>query len=180
MWRFPYADGLKTGHTEDAGFCLVSSANKDGMRLISVIMGAPNDNARTEDSIRLLTYGFRFYETHKLYNGATSLTEARIWKGEKKQVAFGLAKDLFVTMPVGQYKNIQATIQLNQPLKAPILKGQSYGTLNVTLNNQVLTSEPLVALENNQRGGIWRSMADSLNFSFNKLFSKSDEQANNG
>ncbi len=180
LWRFPYADGLKTGHTEDAGFCLVSSANKDGMRLISVIMGAPNDNARTEDSIRLLTYGFRFYETHKLYNGATSLTEARIWKGEKKQVAFGLAKDLFVTMPVGQYKNIQATIQLNQPLKAPILKGQSYGTLNVTLNNQVLTSEPLVALENNQRGGIWRSMADSLNFSFNKLFSKSDEQANNG
>ncbi len=180
LWRFPYADGLKTGHTEAAGYCLVGSAVKDGMRLVSVIMGAPSDSVRTEDSIRLLTYGFRFFETHKLYNGSTALVKARVWKGEQKEVALGVAKDLYVTMPSGQYKNIQANMELNDHIKAPVLKGQPYGTLKVTLNNQVLLTEPLVALDSNDKGGIWRSMSDSLSFSFNKLFSRSNEKANNG
>ena len=180
LWQFQYADGLKTGHTEAAGYCLVSSAVKDGTRLISVVMGEPSDKMRTEDSIRLFTYGFRFYETHKLYTGATALTKARVWKGENKETALGLARDLYVTMPQGQYKNIQAKIQLNEPIKAPITKGQTCGTLNITLNNQVLASEPLIALDNNGKGGIWRNMSDSFSFSFNKLFSKSDEKANNG
>jgi len=180
LWRFQYADGLKTGHTEEAGFCLVGSASKDGTRLISVVMGAPSDSVRTEDSIRLLTYGFRFFETHKLYNGNTPLAEARVWKGENKQVGLGLSHDLYVTMPSGQYKNIKATMDLNSAIKAPVVKGQPYGTLKVTLNGQVLVSEPLVALADNKKGGLWRSMADSLNFSFNKLFSRSNEKANNG
>jgi D-alanyl-D-alanine carboxypeptidase (penicillin-binding protein 5/6) len=180
LWQFQYADGLKTGHTNEAGFCLVSSAIKDGTRLISVVMGEPSDKARTEDSIRLLTYGFRFYETHKLYSGSSKLTDVRVWKGEEKQVALGLAHDLYVTMPAGQYKNIQAKIQINEPVNAPVVKGQAYGTLNITLNGQVLSSQPLVALSNDGKGGIWRSMTDSLNFSFNKLFSRSNEKANNG
>lgn len=180
LWRFQYADGLKTGHTEEAGFCLVGSASKDGTRLISVVMGAPSDSVRTEDSIRLLTYGFRFFETHKLYSGSTALTEARVWKGENKQVSLGLAKDFYVTMPAGQYKNVQATLQLNDHIKAPVIKGQPYGTLKVTLNGQEIASEPLVALKDDKKGGIWRSVADSFNFSFNKLFSRSNEKANNG
>lgn len=180
LWQFQYADGLKTGHTDEAGYCLVSSAIKDGTRLISVVMGEPNDKMRTEDSIRLFTYGFRFYETHKLYNGATSLTQARVWKGEKKQIALGLNRDLYVTMPQGQFKNIQANIHLNEPIKAPIQKGQSCGTLEISLNNQVIASEPLIALEDNNKGGIWRSMTDSFSFSLNKMFSKSNEKANNG
>ncbi len=180
LWRFQYADGLKTGHTDEAGYCLVGSAVKDGTRLISVVMGEPSDSARTEDSIRLLTFGFRFFETHKLYNASTTLTQARVWKGEQKQVALGLAHDLYVTIPTGQYKNIQATMELNDPIKAPVLKGQPYGTLKITLNNQVIASEPLIALGNSQKGGIWRSVSDSLNFSFNKLFSHSSEKANNG
>ncbi len=180
LWQFQYADGLKTGHTSEAGYCLVSSAIKNGTRLISVVMGEESDKARTEDSIRLLTYGFRFYETHKLYNGTTRLTDARVWKGEKKMVALGLANDLFVTMPAGQYKNIQANIKLNEPIQAPVLKGQTYGSINIMLNGQVLASEPLIALDNNLKGGLWRSVSDSLDFSFNKLFSRSNEKANNG
>lgn len=180
LWRFQYADGLKTGHTEEAGFCLVGSASKDGTRLISVVMGAPSDSVRTEDSIRLLTYGFRFFETHKLYSGATALTQARVWKGEHKEVGLGVAKDFYVTMPAGQYKNVQATMQLDEHIKAPVIKGQPYGTLKVTLNGQVIATEPLVALSDDKKGGIWRSVTDSLNFSFNKLFSRSNEKANNG
>lgn len=180
LWRFQYADGLKTGHTDDAGFCLVSSAIKNGMRLISVVMGAASDEARTEDSIRLLTYGFRFFETHKLYSGSTALTKARVWKGTDKEVPMGLVRDFYVTIPTGQYKNIQAIIQLDDHIKAPIIKGQSYGKLNVMLNNQIIASEPLIALKNDEKGGLWRRMTDTFRFSFNKVFSRTHEKANNG
>lgn len=180
LWRYQYADGLKTGHTTEAGYCLVSSATKDGMRLISVIMGAPNDEARTEDSMRLLTYGFRFYETHKLYKAGTTLTKARVWKGVNKETPLGINKDLYVTAPSGQYKNIKIQLVLNSPIKAPIKKGDKYGILNIVLNNQVLSSEPLIAQSDNQMGGLWRRFTDSLNFSYNKLFSRTHEKANNG
>jgi serine-type D-Ala-D-Ala carboxypeptidase (penicillin-binding protein 5/6) len=180
LWHYQYADGLKTGHTDDAGYCLVASAIKDGMRLISVIMGAPSDQARTEDSIRLLTYGYRFFETHKLYNATTELTRARVWKGMNKETALGLNNDFYVTIPAGQFKNIQANIKLNQPIKAPITKGQTYGTLDIVLNGGVLASQPLIALNNNAKGSFWRSMADSLSYNYTKLFSHSNEKANNG
>lgn len=180
LWRYQYADGLKTGHTSEAGYCLVSSATKDGMRLISVIMGAPNDEARTEDSMRLLTYGFRFYETHKLYNAGTVLTKARVWKGVNKETPLGITHDLYITAPSGQYKNVKLQLVLNSPMKAPIVKGNAYGKINVMLNNQVLSSEPLIALNDNQIGGLWRRFTDSLNFSYNKWFSRTHEKANNG
>lgn len=180
LWRFQYADGLKTGHTNDAGYCLVASATKDGMRLISVIMGSSNDDARTEDSIRLLTYGFRFFETHKLYNAGTAVTKVRVWKGQNKEVTLGINRDLYITSPIGQYKNLKTTIQLNDPIKAPIAKGQPYGTLNIAFNNQVIQSEPLVALSDNPKGGLWRRFCDSFNFSYYKLFSRTSEKANNG
>lgn len=180
LWRFQYADGLKTGHTNDAGYCLVASAVKDNMRLISVVMGSPNDEARTEDSIRLLTYGFRFYETHKFYNSGTTVAKVRVWKGQNKEMALGIDHDLFVTAPAGQYKNLKTSIELNEPIKAPIAKGQVYGKLNILFNNQVIQSEPLVALSNNPKGGFWRRFCDSINFSYYKLFSHTSEIANNG
>src|SRR3990167_2168454 len=180
LWQFQYADGLKTGHTEDAGYCLVASAQKNGMRLVSVVMGAPNDNTRTEDSIRLLTYGFRFYETHQLYNATKPLAQARVWQGTSKHVPLGLAKDLYVTMPAGQYKRLQATLQLNNPIKAPITKGQTYGQLNVMLNNNVLASAPIIALDDNPKGSLWRRIGDAISYRFNKFFSKSAEKANTG
>lgn len=180
LWRFQYADGLKTGHTDEAGYCLVGSALKGSTRLISVVMGAPSDAERTEDSIRLLTYGFRFYETHKLFKADTSLAKARVWKGTHKEIDLGVNQDFFVTIPAGQYKNIQAVMKLNDPIKAPIVKGQSYGTLNVVLNNNVLASTPLVALSDNPKGGIWRNATDSVSYGFHKIFSRSTEKANNG
>jgi len=180
LWRYQYADGLKTGHTDDAGYCLVGSAQKDGMRLISVIMGAPSDTARTEDSIRLLTYGFRFFETHKLYEGNKSLTEARVWKGKQKEVSLGFDNTWYATLPAGQYKNIKPVFEINEPLNAPIVKGQVYGTLNIMLNNQVVASRPLIALKDDPKGGMLRSFTDSMSFRFHKIFSRTNEKVNNG
>lgn len=179
LWRLPTADGLKTGHTDAAGYCLVGSAVKDGTRLISVVMGAPSDNVRTEDSIRLLTFGFRFFETHKLYNADTKLATARVWKGSESEVPLGIMKDFYLTMPSGQYKNIKATIAVND-LKAPIIKGHEYGTLTISLNNQVLATQPLVALKDDPKGGMFRSISDTISYGFHKLFSKTHEKVNNG
>jgi D-alanyl-D-alanine carboxypeptidase (penicillin-binding protein 5/6) len=180
LWRYQYADGLKTGHTNEAGYCLVSSAKKDGMRLISVVMGAPSDSARTEDSIRLLTYGFRFFETHKLYNGNTPLVKAAVWQGQKTELPLGTTEDVYVTVPTGQYKRLQITTEIVNPLKAPIIKGQTYGKLNVSLNNQIIASKPLVALEDSAQGGFLRRAADSVKFGVHKYFSRSQETVNTG
>ncbi len=180
LWRYQYADGLKTGHTDDAGYCLVASAMKDNMRLISVIMGAPNDETRTEDSIRLLSYGFRFFETHKLYDAKKPLAQVRVWKGKQKVVGLGFEHDMYATIPAGQYKNIQAVIKLNEPLNAPIVKGKTYGSLDLVLNNNIIMSEPLLALTDDPKGGMIRGMSDTMSFHFHKLFSKSHEKANLG
>lgn len=179
LWRYQYADGLKTGHTKEAGYCLVASAKKDGMRLISILMGAPTDTSRTEDSIRLLTYGFRFYETHKLYNAGSSLANARVWQGENMEVPVGLADDMYVTVPTGQFKRIQAELELNNPITAPVQKGQSYGTLSVVLNNQVIATKPLVALDNDPQGNFWRRATDSVRMKINKYFTKPQQKMNN-
>lgn len=180
LWRYQYADGLKTGHTNEAGYCLVGSAKKDGMRLISVVLGEPNDMARTEDSMRLLTYGFRFFETHKLYNANAPVARVRIWQGENTETPLGIKGDMYVTVPAGQYKKVIATLTLNNPLKAPIVKGQTYGTLNVMVNNQVVGSKPLIAMEDNPRGGMIRRATDSVKYNIDKYFSKTEEKANTG
>jgi D-alanyl-D-alanine carboxypeptidase (penicillin-binding protein 5/6) len=180
LWRYQYADGLKTGHTDEAGYCLVASAKKDGMRLVSVVLGEPNDLGRTEDSIRLLTYGFRFFETHKIYNAQTPLVQARVWQGQQSEIPLGLAQDMYITVPTGQFKKIQASLQLNSALKAPIVKGQTYGTLNITLNNQVIASTPLIALADNATGSIFRRSADSVKYQFHHLFSSNNDKLNTG
>lgn len=176
LWRFQYADGLKTGHTNEAGYCLVGSAKKDGMRLISVVLGEPNDNARTEDSIRLLTYGFRFFETHKIYDATAPVVQARVWEGQKSEVPLGVAEDMYVTVPTGQFKKLQASLQLNNPLKAPVVKGQSYGNINIMLGNTVIATKPLVALANDPQGGMLRRAADAVRMRVHKFFSGSDEK----
>jgi D-alanyl-D-alanine carboxypeptidase (penicillin-binding protein 5/6) len=180
LWQYQYADGLKTGHTNEAGYCLVGSAKKDGMRLISVVMGEPNDSARTEDSIRLLTYGFRFFETHKMYKATTPLVQARVWGGQKAEIPLGVVEDMYVTIPAGQYKRLQVTLNLNNSLKAPLVKNQVCGTLNVTLNNQTIASRPLIALDSISQGNFLRRTTDSVKYNIHKLFSRSDEKLNTG
>ncbi len=171
LWRDPTVDGLKTGHTDAAGFCLVASAERDGMRLVSVVMGTPTDSARASDSEALLNYGFRFYETHKLYAADTALITPRIWYAKNKTMALGLAEDLYITIPKGQYKNIKAVISINNSLKAPISKGQNYGTVKILLNNKKITEHPLIALQDDPKGGVFSRAIDHICYLFHGWFS---------
>ncbi len=180
LWRYQFADGLKTGHTNEAGYCLVGSAKKDGMRLVTVVLGEPSDVARTEDSMRLMTYGFRFYETHKLYTSTKPVVHARVWKGANTNTDLGIRNDLYVTVPSGQYKKLIPMVTLINPLQAPLVKGQVYGSINIMLNNQVIASSPLVALDDNPEGGILRRASDSVQFNIKKYFTKPQEKANTG
>lgn len=162
LWREAGVDGLKTGHTEAAGFCLISSGVQHDMRLISVVMDAPSDEARSNDSQALLNWGFRFYKTYKLYSANQPIATPRIYLGQDKQVAMGLQKDLYVTIPVGEYSMLKASMELDGKLKAPITKGQSYGTINVTLNGKQIAQAPIVALQDDPIGGAWTRMTDHV------------------
>jgi D-alanyl-D-alanine carboxypeptidase (penicillin-binding protein 5/6) len=162
LWSDPSVDGVKTGHTEGAGFCLVASAQRNGMRLVSVVMGAPTDQGRAQSSQQLLTYGFRFFESHKLYAANTALTQARVWYGAEKQIRVGLARDFYVAIPAGQYHNLKVARMLTPMLQAPIKRGQPVGAINITLNNKPVASAPLVALNDDPKGGLWRRLVDYI------------------
>ena len=166
LWRDPSVDGLKTGHTEDAGFCLISSAKRQNMRLIAVVMGASSDEGRSNDSEALLNWGFRFYDTYLLYKANTPITTQRIWLGGEKQVAFGLTNDLYVTIPVGQYDHLKAKMDIKPTLKAPIKKGESYGDVVVMLNDKSVATAPLLALQDDPKGGLWTRFTDHVALMF--------------
>lgn len=180
LWLYPYADGLKTGHTDDAGYCLVASAKKDGMRLISVVMHAPSDNSRAEDTVSLLTYGFRFYKTYKLYSAGETVIDARVWKGEEQHIPVGVMQDVYVTLPIGQYDKMQASSVLNSPLNAPISKGATLGQLQITLDNKPIMQLPLVALQDNPKGSMWSRMLDSVTMSIQNMFHKKKDSDTTG
>lgn len=154
LWRDKSVDGLKTGHTEEAGYCLISSAIRDNMRLIAVLMGAPTDAARADNSEALLNWGFRFYKSHKLFDANTALATPRVWLGQNKTVPVGLATPLYVTIQTGNYSQLKPEIDINQSLQAPIKKGQVVGTLNVKMGNTIVSSTSLVALKDNLKGNI--------------------------
>ncbi len=162
LWRDKSVDGIKTGHTENAGYCLAASAKRDNMRLISVVMGTKSEKARAEVSQSLLNYGFRFFETHRLYKAGDTLNSTRVWQGDKEQLALGLQQDLFVTIPRNQYKNLKAEMVLDSNLEAPINKGKQIGKVIVTLAGKMFTESPLVALHDVASGGIWRRIKDSV------------------
>ncbi|MCO6440320.1 MAG: D-alanyl-D-alanine carboxypeptidase [Nitrococcus mobilis] len=162
LWRDPSVDGLKTGHTETAGYCLASSAKRDNMRLISVVMGAGSEEARLSNTQALLNYGFRFFKTHRLYQAGQSLTKTRVWKGAVEMLPLGLSHDLFVTIPEQQYDNLKASMSVDNLLMAPVTRGEQHGKVKVELNGQTISSEPLVALEDVSEGSIWRRMTDEV------------------
>lgn len=162
LWRDDSIDGVKTGHTESAGYCLVSSAKRDGMRLISVVMGTDSENARAVHSQALLNWGFRFFETHKLYAAGEALTDPRVWKGEMEQVPLGLMKDLYVTIPRGQYKALDARMEVQPQIVAPVNQGQTFGEVIIALNGKDLTQRPLIALQDVPEGGLWRQAVDMV------------------
>jgi D-alanyl-D-alanine carboxypeptidase (penicillin-binding protein 5/6) len=162
LWLDPYVDGLKTGHTESAGYCLIASAKRDNRRLLSVVIGADSDNARTVESQKLLNYGLQFFETVKLYGANQPVTTLRIYKGTSGSLAAGFTRDFYVTIQRGTSKQIQAQVITRQPMLAPVARGQSVGTLRLTLNGKPLGDYPLVALSDVSVAGLIRRGWDSL------------------
>jgi len=161
-------DGVKTGHTDEAGYCLVASALRNGMRLISVVMGTESEAARANENQNLLNYGFRFFESHRLYEGKKSVKESRIYKGETDKLQLGLAEDFYVTIPPNSYKDLKITITADKPIVAPVKAGAKLGTINVSLKNEVIATKDLVALNTVEKGGIFRRLWDSILMIFRK------------
>lgn len=169
LWRDKSVDGLKTGHTEEAGYCLVASAKRSGMRLISVVMGTKSEEARARESQKLLAYGFRYYETLKPYTAGEVLNEPRVWAGESDKVKLGIKDDLSMTIPRGQAKRLTAKLNVNKVIKAPIAAGESFGVVQISLDGKVLAERPLVALESVQEGGFFKRLWDSIVLFFTDL-----------
>ena len=166
LWLDDRVDGIKTGHTESAGYCLVTSAQQNDMRLISVVLGTDSEKARATASRKLLNYGFRFYETFLLHHAKEPLHSMRIWKGESETVPLGVQEDLYITIPRGQRKKVKANMTVETMLVAPARKGQTYGSVNIMLGEEELNTRPLVALEDVPEGGLWRQTVDSIKLMF--------------
>ncbi|SEG76556.1 penicillin-binding protein 6. Serine peptidase. MEROPS family S11 [Marinobacterium lutimaris] len=170
LWRDDSVDGIKTGHTDEAGYCLVASAKRDGMRLITVVLGTNSDEARAQESQKLLSYAFRFYRTRQLYEANQVLNQARVWGGASDQVRLGLSEDLAVTIPRGQDDQLEASLDMNSVIKAPIEAGQTLGQVVVTLGGETVKSVPLVALEAVPEGGFFKKIWDEIVLFFTNLF----------
>lgn len=162
LWRDPSVDGLKTGYTRAAGYCLVSSADRDGMRLIAVVLGASTADARTESSLSLLDYGFDAFETHKLYSRGEAIAKARVFKGADDTLEVGPADDVYVTVPRGDYSSLAASASLTANLVAPLEQNQTVGELEIRLGGKLVSDLPLVALEAVKKGWFITRVADSL------------------
>ena len=166
LWRDSTVDGMKTGHTDDAGYCLVSSAKRDGMRIISVVLGTASAKSRIDGSQALLNYGFRFYETRLLYRGGEKVTGAKIWKAQNESTELGLPDDLYITFPRGSFDKIESSVNMPAILIAPVAEGQPVAELQVSLNGASLVNEPLRALQENPAGSLWQRTRDSVKLWF--------------
>ena len=160
LWRDETVDGIKTGHTDSAGYCLVTSALQNNMRLITVVLGTKSENARADASQALLNYGFRFFETHKLYDAESKLTNARVWQGAEDNVDLGLQDTLYVTVPRGQYNNLDASMQIGELITAPVSQGVMLGRVMIRLGDQVVAEKELVALNTVEEGSLWQKLVD--------------------
>ncbi len=169
LWRDPTVDGLKTGWTTEAGYGLVASAKRDGMRLISVVMGTSSEESRAQETQKLLSYGFRYYETLKLYDQGAVLNSPRIWGGEKNELRVGVDRDVAMTLPRARNEELHARLDIRQDLTAPINLGDRVGTLEVRLGDEVVGEHPLVALETIEEGGLFKRLFDQVRRFFSNL-----------
>ena len=166
LWRDETVDGVKTGHTEAAGYCLVASAQRDDMRLISVILGTESDKARTQSSQALLNYGFRFYETHRLYRTDEVLQTARIWYGEQEQVSMGVSKDIYITIPRGRYRDLDISMDIDREISAPVIQGQQLGQVSIKLDDELISGENIVAMQTVDEGSFFVRAMDHIKLMF--------------
>jgi D-alanyl-D-alanine carboxypeptidase (penicillin-binding protein 5/6) len=169
LFRDNTVDGVKTGHTDAAGYCLVSSAMQNGMRLVSVAMGANSESSRSTESQKLLTYGFRYFETVNLYESDVSLRKVRVWGGTHQSINLGLVEDVVLTIPRGSRDNLMANVEINQEIHAPLQKGQQLGSLTIAGGTSLST--PLVALNAVEEAGFFSRLWDTLSLFFLKMFS---------
>lgn len=172
LGRDESVDGVKTGHTDDAGYCLVASSLREGMRLISVVMGTKSAKIRADENQKLLNYGFRFFESHRLYEGKKPLKEARLWKGTDNTLELGLAEDLYATIPRRHYDDLKATIVVDKKITAPVKEGDKYGSVSVALKGEVVSQKDLIALKSVETGNIFQRTYDSMMM----LMEKSDDK----
>jgi D-alanyl-D-alanine carboxypeptidase (penicillin-binding protein 5/6) len=167
LWRDSTVDGMKTGHTDDAGYCLIASAKRDGMRIVSIVLGTASKKTRTDGSQSLINYGFRFFETKLLYKAGEAITNARIWKSSHEFTPLGLPEDLYITVPRGSYNTVESVLNIPAVLVGPITEGQPLAELKMRLNGTDLVSQPLRALNENPSGSLWQRTRDSIKLWFN-------------
>lgn len=170
LWRDESVDGLKTGHTEEAGYCLVASAKRDNTRLIAAVMGTSSAEVRAREVQKMLNYGFRYYETERLFRAGQELVDAKVWGGKSDQISVGLAEDVFVTIPRGARDKLESTVDLDSVIKAPIKVGDELGRIQVMLDGEVLVDEPALALTDVQQGGVFKRLWDAIKLFFVQLF----------
>jgi D-alanyl-D-alanine carboxypeptidase (penicillin-binding protein 5/6) len=170
LWRDPSVDGVKTGHTDAAGYCLVASADRSGMRLVSVVMGTGSEEARATESQKLLTYGFRYFETVRLYDANESLRDIRVWRGTRGSNSLALPEEVVITIPRGTKENLEATMDIDRVVKAPISQGDEIGKLTVTLGEDVVFEGPLTAMHEVEEAGFFKRVWDAIALFFLQLF----------
>ncbi len=166
LWRDASVDGIKTGHTDDAGYCLVSSAMRNDMRIISVVMGTSSTKARTDGSQALLNYGFRFFETRLLYKAGQEVTSARVWKSANENTRLGVLEDLYITVRRGAYDQLESKLDIPAIVEAPVAAGQPVAELRITLGEEEVLRAPLRALDDNPTGSFWQRTRDSVSLWF--------------
>lgn len=171
LWRDDSVDGLKTGHTEEAGYCLVASAKRDDMRLVAVVMGTSSEKARAQEVQKLLNYGFRYYETHRLFAAGQKLMDSRVWGGTAEEFGLGLNEAVHVTIPRGAKPELQSSLDVDAVIEAPVTAGESYGTVKVKLGETVLVDKPLLALQSVEEAGLFKQLWDKVKLFFTQLFS---------
>lgn len=162
LWRDASVDGIKTGHHSGAGYCLMSSAKRGDQRLVAVVMGSTSEKQRADDSLALLNWGFRFYETHRLYEPGKAIATQRVWKGQAKEVQLGVAQPMLVSVPRGRYEQLKPTMDVPKMLVAPITAGQAIGTVKVTLDGKVVAESPLVAITPIEEAGFFKRLWDAF------------------
>lgn len=169
LWRDRTVDGVKTGHTDAAGYCLIASSVRDNMRLISVVMGADSEESRMRETQKLLAYGFRYFETQRVYEAGVPLKTGRLWYGTSNQVELGAAEDVYVTFPRGRYEQLEAELHVSRVIEAPVEAGQAFGELRLKLDGETVVRAPLVALQAVEQAGFLRRLLDAIHLFFRNL-----------
>ncbi|PCM43801.1 D-alanyl-D-alanine carboxypeptidase family protein [Marinobacter sp. ANT_B65] len=170
LWRDDSVDGLKTGHTEEAGYCLVASAKRNDTRFIATVMGTSSSQARSQEIQKMLNYGFRYYQSDRLFSAGQELIEARVWGGQSDKLSVGVLEDAYVTIPRGSRDSLESSVDLDSVIKAPVSAGDELGRVKVSLNGEVLIDQPVLALTDVPDGGLFKRLWDSIKLFFIQLF----------